>query len=100
MSSSLRFSPGSTSSMRQRAHSAAKRVVAGGKVLDGRGTPAKHVDIYVTGSTIDDVRPHSDEHRGFEVIDASGLTVAPGFIDAHSHADNVPFLAEDDTSKI
>jgi hypothetical protein len=37
------------------------------------------------------------EHQS---IEARGLILAPGFIDVHSHADNAPFLDEDDTSKI
>jgi N-acyl-D-amino-acid deacylase len=77
-----------------------RRVIAGAKVLDGTGAPARDVDIFLDAERIDDVRPHSDHHPGLEVIDATGLSVAPGFIDAHSHADNVPFLDEDDTSKI
>lgn len=77
-----------------------KTVIASGSVLDGSGSPSRAVDIFVSDGRIDDVRPHSDHHPGFEVVDATGLTVAPGFIDAHSHADNVPFLQENDTSKI
>jgi len=77
-----------------------KRVVSGASVLDGSGRPACLNDIFVVDGKIDDVRPHSDNHPGWDVIDATGLTVAPGFIDAHSHADNVPFLAEPDTSKL
>ncbi len=34
------------------------------------------------------------------MIDADGRIVCPAFIDAHSHADNAPVLAEDDLSKI
>ena len=77
-----------------------KRVVSGASVLDGSGNPARPDDIFIVDDRIDDVRPHSDNHSGWDVIDATGLTVAPGFIDAHSHADNVPFLAEIDTSKL
>ncbi|MBV8582803.1 MAG: D-aminoacylase [Candidatus Eremiobacteraeota bacterium] len=75
-------------------------VIAGAAVLDGLGNPARHDDVFIVDGRIDDVRPHADNHAGFDVIDASGLTLTPGFIDSHSHADNAPFLAEDDTSKI
>lgn len=77
-----------------------KQAIVGSSVLDGHGAPAKDLDILLIDGHIDDVRPHSDHHPGFDVIDASGLTVTPGFIDAHSHADNVPLLQENDTSKI
>jgi len=77
-----------------------KRVVSGASVFDGSGSPAREDDIFIVDGKVDDVRPHSDHHPGWDVIDATGLTVAPGFIDAHSHADNVPFLSENDTSKI
>jgi N-acyl-D-amino-acid deacylase len=77
-----------------------KYVIAGGEVVDGLGTPKRRVDVFVVDGRIDDVRPHADHHPGFDVLDATGLIVAPGFIDAHSHADNAPFLKENDTSKI
>jgi N-acyl-D-amino-acid deacylase len=77
-----------------------KRVVSGASVLDGTGDPARPDDIFIVDGKIDDVRPHSDNHPGWDVVDATGFTVAPGFIDAHSHADNAPFLSEHDTSKL
>jgi N-acyl-D-amino-acid deacylase len=77
-----------------------KRVIVGGNVVDGTGSTAQRCDVFVADGGIADVRPASDQHPGWEVIDATGLTIAPGFIDVHSHADVSPFLAEDDTSKI
>jgi dihydroorotase/N-acyl-D-amino-acid deacylase len=75
-------------------------VIAGAQVLDGTGAAATPADVYIAEGTIHEVRPASDNHGAWEVLDASGLTLAPGFIDAHSHADNAPFLPEHDTSKI
>jgi N-acyl-D-amino-acid deacylase len=75
-------------------------VIAGGCVVDGTGAAPGVCDVYVADGLITELRPSGDVHRGWEVVDAAGLTVAPGFIDVHSHADNAPFLESDDTSKI
>jgi N-acyl-D-amino-acid deacylase len=77
-----------------------KYVIAGGDVVDGTGHTARRCDVFVAGGEIIDVRPASDHHPGWNVTDATGLTIAPGFIDVHSHADVAPFLPEHDTSKI
>jgi N-acyl-D-amino-acid deacylase len=77
-----------------------KLVIAGSTVLDGTGSAAQTCDVFVADGRIVDVRPSGDHHAGWDVVDATGLTLSPGFIDVHSHADNVPFLEEDDTSKI
>src|SRR5579884_2111008 len=77
-----------------------KTVYAGATVVDGTGGPAGAYDVYVSGERIEDVRPHADTHPGWRTVDASGLVIAPGFIDVHSHGDNAPLLAEDDTMKI
>lgn len=69
-------------------------------MLDGTGAPATHSDVCISEGVIQEVSPASDYHGDREVLDASELTLAPGFIDAHSHADNAPFLADDDTTKI
>ncbi len=61
-------------------------LIDGGQVVDGTGRAAFMADVRIEGDKIiavGDLRPIAGE----SVIDASGLTIAPGFIDAHSHAD-------------
>ncbi len=60
--------------------------VVGGMVVDGSGRPAIRADVGVEGGKISEVGSiHPDE--AVLSIDASGLVVAPGFIDMHSHSD-------------
>ena len=61
-------------------------VIAGGSLVDGEGTPAVRTDVGVRDgriATIGDLAGAPATRR----IDASGLTVAPGFIDIHNHSD-------------
>ena len=61
-------------------------VITGGSVLNGEGTPAVRTDVGIRGGRIailGDLSTASAARR----IDASGLTVAPGFIDMHNHSD-------------
>jgi len=60
-------------------------VLRGGFVLDGSGNPWRRADVAVTGDRISAAGDLRD-HRARREIDVSGLYVAPGFIDAHSHA--------------
>lgn len=56
------------------------------ELLDGTGAPARRAAVRVSGDTIaavGDLTPLAGER----VEDAGGLTLAPGFIDTHSHAD-------------
>ena len=61
-------------------------LIKGGRILDGAGNPWYHEDLAVADGKIAAVGklPQEDAER---VIDAEGLVVAPGFIDAHSHSD-------------
>jgi N-acyl-D-aspartate/D-glutamate deacylase len=60
-------------------------IIRGGRVLDGSGNPWFAADIGIWGDrvlVVDDLAGA----RAATVIDATGLWVAPGFIDVHSHA--------------
>jgi N-acyl-D-amino-acid deacylase len=60
-------------------------VIRGGRVLDGTGNPWYAADVGVVGDRIVAVGNLSAA-AARRVIDATGLFVAPGFIDVHSHA--------------
>lgn len=61
-------------------------VIINGTVVDGSGSPGIPADIAIRNDTI--VRVGKlDRPRAARVIDATGLTMAPGFIDTHSHSD-------------
>lgn len=66
-------------------------VIRRGKVIDGSGNPWFYGDVAIKGDRIVAVgRVEGDAKR---MIEATGLMVAPGFIDMHSHSDWV--LLED-----
>ncbi len=65
----------------------ASLLIRGGSVLDGTGSPARRLDVRVVGDEIAELAPSLAPRSGERVIDANGLTVTPGFIDMHSHAD-------------
>jgi N-acyl-D-amino-acid deacylase len=65
-------------------------VIVGGEVLDGTGAPAARADVGVRDGRIAQVGDLARE-RAERRIDAAGRTVAPGFIDSHSHDEfNLP----------
>ena len=61
-------------------------IVRGGTVLDGNGSAPARGDIGITGDRIVAVGDLSDGRAG-RVIDASGLTVAPGFLAVQGQSD-------------
>src|SRR5262245_63112280 len=69
---------------------AALTLIVNASVLDGTGGPARHASVRIEAGRIvevGDLTPRANE----TVVDAQGLTLAPGFIDTHSHADDELF---------
>src|SRR5687768_2417144 len=63
-------------------------LIRGGKVVDGTGSPWTRADVGLRGDTIEAVGALEGAEARL-VVDATGLIVAPGFIDCHSHSDRV-----------
>ena len=68
------------------AQSAFDVLLRNGLVIDGSGRQGFVADVGVRGDRIARIGDLSDS-AGDRVIDASGLVVAPGFIDIHNHSD-------------
>jgi N-acyl-D-amino-acid deacylase len=69
-------------------------VITNANVIDGSGSPARRASVRVEDdriAAVGDLTPRDGER----VIDANGLTLAPGFIDTHSHADDDLFAHPD-----
>ena len=60
-------------------------ILRGGRIVDGTASPWYRGDVAITGDTIVRIAPRIDA-PATRVIDVSGLIVAPGFIDVHTHA--------------
>ena len=59
-------------------------------IIDGTGKPSFAGDVTIKGNTISRIgKPNSAKARaGENVIDGTGLALAPGFIDIHNHSES------------
>ena len=80
-------------------------LIRNGTIIDGQGTLAFVGDVLVEDDRIVEVIP-AGELQNFKtsepqnLIDASGLIVSPGFIDAHTHSDAYLVIEPDAPSKV
>ena len=73
-------------------------LIKNGTVYDGTLSPPQTMDIAIAGDKIVKLG-HLDPILALETIDAKGLTVAPGFIDTHTHLDPLDNLIELSTAE-
>ena len=74
-------------------------LLRGGIVIDGTGADRFVADVRIDGERITEIGPGlvaSDD----EIVDATGLVVAPGFIDVHTHDDQAVLAAPQMLPKI
>src|SRR5918999_6405824 len=62
-------------------------LIRGGRVVDGTGTPWFRADVGIEGDRIAAVRADLSSADAGWVVDATGLVVAPGFVDMHCHSE-------------
>ena len=61
-------------------------LITGGTIYDGTGAPGRRADLGINGekiAAVDDLSTASAARR----IDATGLAIAPGFVDTHTHSE-------------
>ena len=73
--------------------------IMNGAVLDGSGKIATHCDIGIKDGLITKLGELSTANAE-KTIDSAGLTICPGFIDAHSHSDTYLLLEPSAASKV
>jgi N-acyl-D-amino-acid deacylase len=63
-------------------------VIKNGRIIDGTSNPFFIADIGIKGKRIEKIG-FIDEKKGKRIINANGLIVTPGFIDVHTHTEEI-----------
>lgn len=74
-------------------------LIRNGTLFDGTGAPGWRADVGVRGDRIAAVGDLAAATAA-QIVDATGLVVSPGFIDAHSHSDAFLLIEPDAPSKV
>ncbi len=74
-------------------------LLRGGTVIDGTGGPRFVADVRIEGERISAIGAQLPT-QGAEVVDVAGKIVAPGFIDVHTHDDQIVLAAPQMLPKI
>jgi len=74
-------------------------LIRGGRLFDGLGREPIEADVAVRGDSVVAIG-HALGGEAREVIDASGLAVAPGFVDVHAHGDLTPLMCPESSSRL
>ena len=69
-------------------------LIVNASIVDGTGAPARAGAVRIDGDRIVEVG-ELERKRGENVVDAAGQTLAPGFIDVHSHHEEGLFEMRD-----
>ena len=64
-----------------------KVLIKNAKIYDGSGVAPFFGDVLIRGERIVQIAESIPVESDFDVVDLNGLSLAPGFIDAHSHND-------------
>ena len=74
-------------------------LVHGGRIADGTGGPLASADVGIRGDTLELLPPGAvPADAAGDTVDASGLVLAPGFLDAHTHSDEAALGTVDEAT--
>ncbi|NDE23975.1 MAG: hypothetical protein EB002_02920, partial [Betaproteobacteria bacterium] len=65
------------------------RLLQNASLIDGTGSPAQVCDVLIRDDRIAQIASHIDPKTSGanDIVNCQGLTLAPGFIDVHTHDD-------------